>query len=340
MKMKVDFNHEFLGGPVSRPVREERCTRTVMRHFTMELDSILLPKIFPNFPKKKFNKSVEKIRKSLIEQLTENTWLAPESKKAAIKKMKKVHFMLVSPNNKDEWNFHPRAVYSNKTPIANELKLAILNKQKELQELKGPISPRRWGMGPLTVNAYYNPTFNHIVFPVGILQYPFYDPSEPEEANLGAVGAVIAHELGHGVDDEGSKFDEQGRLHEWMTSKDRETFIQRGSKLIDQFNKIGHNGKLTLGENIGDLVGITTAYRAAHPKTIKEKQFFFLQYARVYCGVARPSYQELLLKTDPHSLDFARVNEQMKNQKGFQEAFSCPAGSPMTLPEKDQTVIW
>ena len=138
-------------------------------------------------------------------------------------------------------------------------------------------------------------------------------------------------------------YDASGRLKQWMSAADIENFLSRGAKFIEQFDKIGHNGKLTLGENIGDLTGVTFAFRAAFPDgeaSAAEKRDFFLQYARVWCGVTLPKLQEKLLKTDPHSLGFARVNQQMKNQPEFAKAFQCKSSDAMVLPDSQTVKIW
>ncbi|OFZ21817.1 MAG: hypothetical protein A2202_00525 [Bdellovibrionales bacterium RIFOXYA1_FULL_36_14] len=339
-----DFNKRYLGGPNIRSERQERCTKLVMNSFTKELDYILMPKLFPNFPKKKFINSVEKLRKTLIDQLKENSWLTSEAKKEAIRKITKLKLQLVSPDNNKEWNFNPRTNYLNDRPYGNVKKLTKLLIKKELKELKENVSPDRWEMGPLTINAYYNPAYNKIVFPVGILQYPFYDVNEPEEVNMAAIGAVIAHEMGHAIDDNGNKYNADGLLKSWMNDADRKTFDQKSAYLITQFDKIGHNGKFTLGENIGDFVGLSTAYRASFGddknKTNELKQKFFLQFARLWCEVQKPEIAELRIKTDPHSLGYARSNEQMKHQAGFKEAYSCKDSDPMVIPAGDIVKIW
>ncbi|RZA12518.1 MAG: M13 family peptidase, partial [Proteobacteria bacterium] len=222
-------------------------------------------------------------------------------------------------------------------------KLSAAIHARSFAELKEKRNRMRWYMGPLTINAYYSAEDNQFVMPVGILQYPFYDPNLSEITNLGAVGAVIGHELGHGIDDQGAQMDADGKLRQWMSDKDVKNFQSRGKKFISQFDKAGHNGKLTLGENIGDLTGVTFAYRAAFPEgkgTVQQKKDFFTQYARVWCGVQRPKFTEQRLKTDPHSLGWARVNEQVKNQPAFAEAFSCKKGDKMVLDPKDIVKIW
>ncbi len=341
---KFEFNKKYLGGPNQRSDRQERCTQLVMGSFEKEVDYILLPKLFPNFPKEKFIRSIEKIRVSLIEQLQNNNWLSVGTKEEAIRKMRKAKLALVSPNNEEEWDFNPRGSYTTDAPIANSHKLDQLLLEKGLRELQGPINTNRWGMGPLTVNAYYDPSYNKILFPVGILQHPFYDASEPEEVNLGAIGVIIGHELGHAIDNHGNGYNADGVLKPWMSDGDKKIFGDKTQYLINQFNKIGHNGEFTLGENIGDLVGLTTAYRTAFPADKEHdqelKRKFFLQYARAWCSIEREGFTARRLKTDPHSLEWARTNEQVKHQPGFQEAYNCKPGDPMVLPEGERIRVW
>lgn len=338
------FNQKHLGAPKVRPVREERCTQMVMGDFNKELDAELLPVVFPNFPQEKFVALAEKVRASIIDGVKSNTWLSEEGRKGAIEKMSKAKLQLVKPLNDDEWYFNPTVTsFTANQPIENRIRLDQALTARMYDELKTTRNRDRWGMGPLTVNAYYSPTDNKFVMPIGILQYPFYDPSLPDEVNLGAVGTVIGHELGHGIDDQGSKFDSEGKLRQWMNAKDVESFRSHGKAFVEQFNQIGHNGDLTLGENIGDLTGLTFSYRAAFPDgkgTEEQKKAFFLQYARLWCGVELPKYSEQALKIDPHSRGWARVNQQVKNQPDFAQIFSCKSKDPMVL-DKDKVVrIW
>jgi putative endopeptidase len=342
-KASFDFEKKHLGGPDSRPSRDERCTIMVMNRYEKEIDAEVLPLVFPNFPEEKFIALAEKVRASIIDGVKTNDWLSEEGRKGAIEKMTKAKLQLVKPQTEDDWYFNPKVSYTIDHPIANSEKLGQAFQARMFDELKTKRNRNRWYMGPLTINAYYSPEDNQFVMPVGILQYPFYDPSLSVESNLGAVGAVIGHELGHGIDDQGAQMDADGKLRQWMTDKDVKNFQARGKKFIDQFNKIGHDGKLTLGENIGDLTGVTFAYRAAFPEgkgTIEQKKAFFTQYARVWCSVERPKYQEQKLKTDPHSLGIARVNEQVKNQPAFAETFACKKGDKMVLDPKDIVKIW
>ncbi|MGZ3709830.1 MAG: M13 family metallopeptidase, partial [Bdellovibrionota bacterium] len=343
-KKRFEFNRKNLGGPEKRPVREERCTRLVMSSFAREIDAELLPVLFPDFPREKIIALAAKIRESIIQGLKANTWLSPEGRQGAIKKMTSAKLLLVQPNSDEEWDFTPTAEYTSTRQYSN---MRLLHKnliEKHLAELSKPRLRTRWMMGPLTINAYYMPTDNIFVLPIGILQYPFYDPKLPEKTNLAAIGSVIGHELGHGIDDQGAKFDEEGRLKAWMTEKDVGEFRARGGRFVERFEKIGHNGKLTLGENIGDHVGLTFAHQAAFGGAKKpdrdSERAFFTQYARSWCQVMRPKYREMLLKTDPHAAGEARVNEQVRHQAGFQDAFSCKKGDPMFLPEAERIRVW
>jgi putative endopeptidase len=223
----------------------------------------------------------------------------------------------------------------------------MLSHKRTLDKLRKGVNIHAWGMGPLTVNAYYDPTKNKFVMPIGILQYPFFVPEGDIIENLGAVGAVVGHELGHAIDDEGSKFNAEGKLKQWMTDDDVKKFKLRGEKMAEQFSKIGHNGQLTLGENVADLVGLTFAYNAAFPANLsikkentEDKRKFFVAYARLWCDVMRDKRKEMQLKTDPHSLGYARINEQMKHQSGFQEAYSCKKGDKLYLDPKERIQIW
>lgn len=342
-KKRFEFSRKYFGGPEKRPVRQERCTESVMASFAKELDQVMLPRLFPNFPEQKLMDVAGHIRDAILKGVENNSWLSKEAKAEALKKMKLARLQLVKPRNDREWDFNPILEYSKTEPLRNQEKLAAAWFQKTLKEIPESANLDAWEMGPLTVNAYYDPSQNKFVMPIGILQYPFFNPEGSLLENLGAVGAVVGHELGHGIDDQGSKFDNQGKLKQWMSMKDLAEFTARGNKLILQFNQAGHNGALTLGENVADLVGLTFAYRAAFPDgkgTVEDKQKLFVSYARVWCGVKRPKLEERLLKTDPHAMGWARINEQMKHQPAFAEAFSCKPGDKMTLPEAERVSIW
>lgn len=338
-----DFEKKYFGGPQTRPERQERCTRLVSGYFAKELDAAMLEQLFPNFDEKKVDELGAKVRASIVQGLKDNKWLSSESRKGAIEKIATARLQLVKPHTDREWNFNPIRRYSKTDLLMNQKIYREARFSKMLHELTEPANQDAWGMGPLTVNAYYSANENKFVMPIGILQYPFYNKDGSMIENLGAVGSVVGHELGHSIDDEGSKFDAQGRLKQWMSAKDAAEFEKRGQKLVDQFNKIGHDGKLTLGENSADVVGLTFAYNAAFPGgkgSVEDKKAFFVGYGRLWCGVVRPDLAKLLLKTDPHATGEARINEQVKHQTAFAETFQCKAGDKMTLPDSEKVKIW
>jgi putative endopeptidase len=342
-KKRWAFRHKFLGGPISRSDRQERCTEAVMGAFNREFDLEMLPRVFPKFPNEKMVQVAETIRTSIINGISKNTWLSEKSKKGALEKIQTAKLQLVQPVTEKDWDFKPIQKYSTSKPYSNAKKLALASHERSFKKIKEGVNQDAWGMGPLTVNAYYSPDKNKFVMPIGILQYPFFVSEGDLIENLGAVGAVVGHEIGHSIDDEGAKFDSTGKLNQWMTDDDIKKFKERGSKMAEQFNKIGHNGYLTLGENVADLVGLTFAYNAAFPENkgaIPDKQKFFVAYGRLWCNVAREKAREMQLKTDPHSLGYARINEQVKHQAGFQEAFSCNSKNKLYLSEKERISIW
>jgi putative endopeptidase len=209
-------------------------------------------------------------------------------------------------------------------------------------------------MTPPTVNAYYNPTFNEIVFPAGILQPPFYDPHADDAINYGGMGAVIGHEISHGFDDQGSQFDGKGNLKNWWTEADRKNFDQHADCIVKQFDSyevepgLHQNGKLVLGESIGDLGGLTIAY-AAYEKSIEAnrpkdidgftpEQRFFLGWAQVWGSNMRPEFARLQTNTNPHPLPRFRANGPVSNFAAFAKAFGCEKGQPMVRSESCK--IW
>ena len=219
-----------------------------------------------------------------------------------------------------------------------------------------PVDRTRWGMTPPTSNAYYNPQLNEIVFPAGILQPPMFDMTAADAVNYGAIGVVIGHEVSHGFDDQGAQYDEKGALSNWWTPEDYARFQERGKCVSDQFDGyfiepgIHHNGKLVLGESIGDLGGVTIAWVAfqkslagAAAPTIDgftPEQQFFLGYGQSRGDETRPETQRLMMQSDPHPVAKFRVLGPLSNRPEFAKAFSCKAGAPMVRPEDKRCVVW
>lgn len=338
-----NFEHKYFGGAEKRSSRQERCTSLTYAAFAKEIDTVLIPQIFPNFDEKPVIQAGEKIREAIVNGLKDNTWLSSAAKKEAIRKISTAKLQLVMPKNEKEWDYLPEKNYSRINAIENQKTLRSAYWERTLKRLREPANPAIWAMSPLTVNAYYSASENKFVMPIGILQYPFYDSQGSLIENLGAVGAVIGHELGHSVDDGGSKYNADGKLKQWMSTKDIMEFNKRGLKMVEQFNAIDHDGKLTLGENVADLVGLTFAYKAAFPKntgSLEDKKKFFTSYARLWCEAIRPDQAKLLRKTDPHASGKARINEQIKHQPEFAKTFECKEGDPMVLPKNEIIQIW
>lgn len=342
-KSQFALEKKYFGGPAKRADRQERCTSEVTRLFAKEIDAVLIDQVFPHFDETKVNEVASRIRTSILHGLEKNTWLSKEGKKEALAKIRTARLQLVKPHNEREWDFIPVKTYSKTKAVENLRTYVSARWEKSMKEMREPANMDAWGMGPLTVNAYYSSNENKFVLPIGILQFPFYDKDGSIVENLGAVGAVVGHELGHSIDDSGSKYDSEGRLRQWMTTKDIMEFNLRGQKMIDQFNKVDHDGKLTLGENVADLVGLSFAYNAAFPEgkgSEKDKKDFFVAYGRLWCEVIRPDNAKLLRKTDPHASGPARINEQVKQQPAFAETFQCKEGDKMTLPATERVQIW
>jgi putative endopeptidase len=343
------FSSQYLGAaPVRAPV-QERCTGFVMTHFEKELDAEILPELFPNFPKEKFVDLVNRVRGAIIARLQKNAWLTDEGKAGAIRKMQTARLQVVRPDTAEEWAFVGTEKFDPSRPVSNKL----LRKQAVFEAMVDKLgkdrNPSEWHMGPLVVNAYYNPPDNQFTMPQGILQYPFYDPQSPEAANFGAVGMVVGHELGHGVDDQGSQYDEMGIHRQWMPQQDLNTFQTLTQILVKQFDAVApasinaNYGKLTLGENIADTSGLSFSYDAAFPEnqgSLEDKRAFYLQYARVWCGTMRQSEYERRLRVDPHAQTENRVNQPLKHQAGFYEAYSCQGGDNMYLAPQDRMQLW
>ena len=300
------------------------------------------------------NDLVENLRATLREQLQAADWLEPDTRTAAVAKLNSFASKIGYP---DRWRDYS-AVSISKTQFFENVRTASrFNRAYQLSKIGKPIDRNDWGMTPPTVNAYYNPTLNEIAFPAGILQPPAFDMSADDAMNYGAIGAVIGHEMGHGFDDQGSKFDAEGNLKNWWTPGDRSKFEERAGCVIDEFNtlEVGdglhHNGKLVVGEAMGDLGGLTLAFKA-WKRSLKGKpapgvvdgftpeQRFFLAFARVWGSQYRPEAIRLQLNTNPHPLPKFRANGTLANMPEFFEAFHCQDGDPMVRPQAKRCKLW
>jgi putative endopeptidase len=352
---KFQFSNQFLGGSIQRPDLIERCASFVDDQFEFELSAELLPILYSPDTQIKVEKIAQEIRATKLKEIQENKWISEEGRAGALEKMKKLRLMIFKPKTDSDWNFNAVGVaYQNDTYLLNKKNLALANMWRDIKRVPTKRNHNRWGMAPTTVNAYYSPSDNLFVLPAAIFQAPFFEENAPEYLNIGSIGSVTGHEIGHSIDDQGANFDANGEIHQWLSKADLTEFHkQADDKLIKLFDHITvdghpHDGKLTLGENIGDDVGIHSAYRTAfgglsktNPTELTSmKQKFFEQYARTWCYVARPKAVEAQLKTNVHAVGEGRVNGQVVQMNGFYEAFSCKASDKMYVAPEERVNIW
>lgn len=282
-------------------------------------------------------------------------WMTPATRERALDKLQKFTPKIGYP---DRWRDYTSLEIDADDLLANVQAAGEFEFQRELKKIGSPIDRDEWFMTPQTVNAYYNPGFNEIVFPAAILQLPFFDAGRDAAANYGAIGAVIGHEIGHGFDDQGSRFDGDGRLHDWWTEEDRAAFEARTASLIAQYDALepretpGHhvNGALTIGENIGDLGGLGIAWKAyllfldgAEPPVIDgftAAQRFFLSWAQAWQIAIRPEEALRLLSIDPHSPNEFRCNQIVRNLDAFYDAFGVTPDDALWLEPDARVAIW
>ena len=296
---------------------------------------------------------VATMRVTLGEELARANWLSPETKKQALAKLDKIAPKIGYPS---KWKDYSSIEVTPGKLLENVQAANLWQMKQQIDKLGKPVDRTEWHMTPPTVNAYYSPQMNEIVFPAGILQPPFFDLSADDAVNYGAIGVVIGHEIGHGFDDQGAKYDGAGNLRNWWTDDDKREFEKRTGCVIDQFNSfdvqpgLRHTGKLIIGEAAGDLSGITLAYRAYHRSLngkpgpvidgLTADQRFFIAFARVWANNARPEEDRLRLQTDPHPLPKYRVIETLKNVPEFAQAFGCHEGDAMVKPADQRCKLW
>ena len=303
--------------------------------------------------KSRMKQLVQNLEKAFEARIATRDWMSENTKKEAAKKLSMFTTKIGYP---DEWKDYEKLSIDSPVLATNMLASAHFETQRELNKLGGPIDRNEWHMTPQTVNAYYNPTMNEIVFPAAILQPPFFNMKADDAVNYGGIGAVIGHELSHGFDDKGSKFDGEGNLRMWWTESDRQEFERRAKGLVEQYGKYepleGNfvNGELTLGENIGDLGGLSVAYEAYRLSLggkeapvidgLTGDQRFFLGWAQIWRRLYRD--RELLdrLITDPHSPSEYRANGIVRNLDAWYKAFGISEDADLYLEPKDRVRIW
>ena len=296
--------------------------------------------------KQRMLKMVDALEKSLDEDVQNLTWMSDETKKQAKVKLQAIRNKIGYP---DVWRDYSSVVIKPDDLLGNVARTTEFEAKRQIAKIDKPLDRKEWGMTPPTVNAYYNGSYNEIVFPAGILQPPFFDKTMDDAVNFGGIGLVIGHELTHGFDDQGRKYDPQGNLRDWWTEQDGKEFEKRVSCVADEYSNfvavdnLKLNGRLTLGENTADNGGARIALAAlehmiAEDKTGKEgqkidgytpEQRFFLGFGRVWCEKQRPEYLRMQVSTNPHSPGKYRVDGVVQNMPEFQKAWGCKAGQPM-----------
>ncbi|HEX3837482.1 MAG TPA: M13 family metallopeptidase [Steroidobacteraceae bacterium] len=356
-KRFVDAHFQFYGtdlrGTVSIRPRWKRGVALVDGSIGEGLGKLYVGKYFPPDTKGRMEKLVDNLLTAYRQDVNSLDWMGPETKKQALEKLAKLHRKIGYP---DHWRDYSGLVVRRDDLIGNVMRANAFEFDYQLGKLGKPVDHGEWQMTPQTINAYYRPDLNEIVFPAAFLQPPNFDPKADDASNYGAIGAVIGHEMSHGFDDEGSQFDSNGNLRDWWSKQDHERFAAKTAALVAQYDAFeampGYhiNGKLTLGENIADNSGLAVAYKA-YRLTLNGRQApvidgytgdqrFFLAFAQVWAGKVRDKQQIVYLKSDPHSPYAARGSLPLRNQDAFYTAFGIKPTDKMYLPPDKRVHIW
>lgn len=348
------FGKTLSGTPEQRP-RWKRAIGATERMLGELVGASYVERYFPPQNKAAMQDLVANLRKALGESIDEIAWMSEETKKEAHAKLQSFDPKI---GYRDNLETYDGLAVSADDPLANSMASRRWRRDDNLSKLGGPIDRTEWGMLPQTVNAYYNSTKNEIVFPAGILQQPFYGASADPAVNYGGIGAVIGHEMGHGFDDQGSKSDADGKLRNWWTDADRAAFDALGDRLVEQYDgycplddgETCVNGRFTLGENIGDVGGLSLAYRAYKLSLNGEEapvidgltgdQRFFLAWAQVWRSQQREDNARRRLRTDPHSPEEFRVNGVVRQMDAWYEAFDVSQDDELYLAPEERVTIW
>jgi putative endopeptidase len=318
---------------------------------------LYVDKAFPPAAKQKALEMVANIKASMAEHIQTNTWMSAPTKAEALKKLNALRVKIGYP---DQWKDYSALPISRESYLKNVLAARLWESHREAARFGGPVDHTEWGMTPPTINAYYNPPLNEIVFPAGYLQPPFFDPKADDAVNYGAIGGVMGHEMTHGFDDQGRQYDSQGNLRDWWTPQDAAEFTKRAAVVGRQYDafspldSVHVNGKLTMGENLADFAGLTVVHGALEKQLqqrygngprpqydgFSPEQRFFLSWAQLRRTNIRPEALRQQIQTDPHSPGQYRTIGPIMNMPQFQAAFGCKEGDKMTRSAADRAVIW
>jgi predicted metalloendopeptidase len=287
------------------------------------------------------------------QSISELDWMTPNTKKEALTKLGKIATKIGYP---DRWRDYSTLRIVPNDLLGNADRARRFENERQIAKLGKPVDHSEWLLTPQTVNAYFEPSSNEIAFPAAILQPPFFTPDADDAVNYGGIGAVIGHEIGHSFDDQGSKYDGDGRLRDWWTPEDAAQFKKRTAQLVEQFNAyeplpgLHINGALTLGENIGDLGGLSIAYRAwkialgGRPSPVIDgltgEQRYFMGWAQVWRAKARPQYLQRQVLSDPHSWSEFRANGPLSNFQAFYDVYALKPGDKLYRAPEQRVKIW
>jgi len=347
------FRGPVLSGQSQQPPRWERAIDLINASLGEAMGQVYVETYFDADAKAQIDDLVTNLLKALGQRLEACDWLSAETKAAALRKLDTFLPMIGYP---DEWTDYSDVEIRSDDLFGNLARITAFEAERKIEGLNRPTDRNRWYMPPQTVNAYYHPLFNQIVFPAAILQPPFFDPNADLAVNYGGIGAIIGHEIGHGFDDQGRKFDENGQLNNWWTDEDVANYSQLSSILVDQYGSYEAlpgeyvNGQQTLGENLGDLGGITLAYCAYRMALGDEEapildgltgdQRFFLSFGQIWKSKQREEFTLQMLKSGVHSPAEFRVNGTLRNLDAWYDAFSISSESPWFVPEKSRAKLW
>ncbi|HZD54237.1 MAG TPA: M13 family metallopeptidase, partial [Woeseiaceae bacterium] len=350
---RFDFFGRMLQGREKQLPRWKRAIDSINDNLGELLGQLYVERHFPPQAKERMVHLVDNLILAYKESIRNLDWMSDETKARALEKLSRFTPKIGYP---DKWKDYSGLEVSAGNLVGNIERARILNHYREVDKLGKPVDRSEWFMSPQTVNAYYNPSMNEIVFPAAILQPPFFVMDAEDARNYGAIGLVIGHEIGHGFDDQGSKYDGDGRLKNWWTDEDRARFEERTQALVEQYNGFEAlpglfiNGELTLGENIGDLGGAAIALRAYELSLdgkespvidgLTGRERFFLGFAQVWRSKYRPETTELRVKSDPHSPPVFRVNGVVRNLDAFYETFNVNEGDGHYLAPEERVHIW
>jgi putative endopeptidase len=354
-KANWDFYSKTLNGSVSQKPADERALSTVNGSVGEALGKLYVDEMFPPEAKEKAEKMIGNIIEAYKARIMALDWMGKDTKIKAIEKLDKFTVKIGYP---DKWkDYSAMDITAENTYYDNMVAIGAWGLKENLDDIDEPVDRTEWGMSPQTVNAYFNPFNNEIVFPAAILQPPFYDYLADDAVNYGGIGAVIGHEISHAFDDSGSRFDANGNLINWWSDTDLANFTERGNALAEQYDAIEVldsvfvNGKFTLGENIGDLGGVLGAYdglqrlykEIGRPEDIDgltPEQRFFMSWATVWRTKQRDESLINQVKTDPHTPGRWRATEPLKNIDAFYEAFNIKEGDAMYVAPENRVRIW